>query len=139
MATNPKVVYRDAVGKPLWEAVAKKSTALQNPTSIRLEGVKATLYTGGKPAWFCSAPVLTAQRPSERVIFSGGVRIESVDGKQTFSARTVTWDAEKQKLYGEGGVTVTLEHTKISGQKFEASTSDGSWSVTGESQAQFLR
>lgn len=139
VAINPKVAYRDAAGRPLWEAVAKRSTVSQNPSSIRLEGVKATLYTEGKPAWFCFAPILTAQRPSERVVFSGGVRIKSADGKQTFNARTVTWDAEKQTLYGEGDVTVTLENTKISGQKFEASTSDGSWRVMGESQVQFLR
>jgi len=135
---NPTIVYRNREGVPLWTAKARRSTADQATMSIHLDGVQATLYQRGRPAWSCTAPALDASRPAERVTMSGGVRTTSADRTMAFSSPTVTWDIARNVMHGAGGVTLRVHNVILTGKQLEASTETGSWRVFGNAEARLL-
>ncbi|MGQ9524560.1 MAG: LPS export ABC transporter periplasmic protein LptC [Armatimonadota bacterium] len=135
--TNPQVVYRDRGGNVLWSARARRSIARQDTSAVELEGVSATIYDSGRPAWTCRADWLRAEEPSSQVVFSGGVRIESADGQSKLAAPHVVWAIREGQIRGDGGVRVRVGKLVVNGSRFEVSTRDGTWRVVGGSTAAF--
>jgi len=121
----------------LWSARARRSVASQATSAVELEGVSATIYDGGRPAWTCRAGRLEADEPSSQVAFSEEVSIVSADGRARFTAPRVVWAVKKSRMYGDGGVRLQVDRLIVTGQRFEVNTSDGTWRVIGASSATF--
>lgn len=56
-----------------------------------LKTVEGTLYKGGQPSIHFHAPVATVDSDKKVLQLAQGVKVESVDGMQSFSADRVSW------------------------------------------------
>lgn len=82
----------------------------------------AELYEKGKLTAKIAAPKAVADTEKRTVTCTGGVKLNSVVRKTTATAERVRWFSNRNKIVGDGGVTVTSTVGIMQANAFMADT-----------------
>ncbi len=88
-----------------------------------LLNVSADLYEDGKLTARITAPTAIADTDKRTVTATGGVLVKSLVRKSTLTAKRVRWFSNKNKIVGDGGVTVNSTVGIVQARAFLADTS----------------
>lgn len=108
-------------GKKVWEIESGVIEVDPNTKNVLLKGVKAVFYqpAGGKLE--LTAPAAVIDGKTRDIVLNGGIQASTSDGAE-FKAQEVRYGADDHKLYGSGGVEVTREDTRLTGDALESDT-----------------
>ena len=112
-AQRINITLFDAKGRKIAEVSGDSAglTPVGKSQEVSVTRGKATLFKDGKPAATVSADRLTADNLSRILKATGGVVVRSLEQEGTPTARadTVTWEHDRDRIHGTGGVKVTAD------------------------------
>jgi hypothetical protein len=103
-------------------ATAKEFRGNEVTKKGELIDFSAQLYENGKPATTMTAPKVVADTANRIVTATGGVVMKSLSRDTVVKSQWAKWYEKKQKVVGDGGVTVTSDTWRAESAAFVADT-----------------
>lgn len=122
--TKARIVWHDDKGNRVWEAQFKEAVAshTDDDSSVRLQGVEASLYQDGKVVSRLSAPQVDADSKTREVRASGGVKLVSAIHDASAQSERLVWKSQEHKVFGQGGVRMVKGNLSVTARSFESDT-----------------
>jgi len=108
-------IVEEQDGKKIWELSADKIEADPNGNTLYLNKLKGVFYqeTGNTIEIIAQRAVL--DRKTRDLSLQGDIKITAASDGAVFTAPEVRWSGEAKSFTGTGGITVTRNGTKITG------------------------
>jgi LPS export ABC transporter protein LptC len=106
-------------GKKYWDLEAKKITYNEDIGKAELTGVSCVFWDKAQqPSVKVSAPRGEADLNKQILQFYDKVKAVSPKG-YTLEGDTMWWDGGKKRLYGKGGIVISKNKSRLSGEELE--------------------
>jgi LPS export ABC transporter protein LptC len=109
-------------GQYIMRAKAKTLVADEETGKARLQDAHAILFKDGKQAATLSSDLIEADVNASKLTATGGITARSLVRDVQFRAQSLTWMNKKNRITGDGGVTVTSSAGNLSADGLEGDT-----------------